>query len=93
MKIRTEQEIFHQAAISSSALQRRAEKIKQLVQNIGLANAGLAPDIKPARLKTMNEQLESLVDKQSYEACIYAVLRWVLGVTSEIDPTNLELGK
>lgn len=90
---RSESEIIQQAAVYKSALVRRAAKICELVQTISLAQAGLAPDVKPARLETMISQLDSLSGKQSQDTFIYATLRWVLGVTQEIDLTNLELDK
>lgn len=90
---RSESEIIQQAAIYKSALVRRAAKIRELVQTIALAEAGLASDVKPARLETMRSQLDNLSGKQAYDSCIYAALRWVLGVKQDIDHTDLELDK
>lgn len=92
-KMQSESEIIKAAGTYKHSLVRRAAKIRELASNIALAKAGLAPDIKPARLETMNTQLDRATGQQAYESCIYATLRWVLGVTPEIDHENLELDK
>ena len=74
-------------------LVNRGNKIGELVSRIATARAGMGKRVNPERLNTIEEELEFAISKQSRDALVYATLRWVLGLTNDIDPEDLELDK
>jgi len=91
--MREQSEVVGKATQVKVAMLNRVEQIKQLSSNVGLAKAGMAPDIKQDRLETMEVQLKSLALKQERDGMVLASLRWVLGITEDVDASNLELDR
>tara|TARA_R110002096_G_scaffold51401_6_gene134412 strand:+ start:2829 stop:3101 length:273 start_codon:yes stop_codon:yes gene_type:complete len=87
------EQVIGKAGTIKLGMQKRAVRIKDLAAQIGLASAGLSPDVKPERLQTMQMEFSNAAEKQSTDGIMLAVLRWVLGCTEGIDPSNLELDK
>jgi hypothetical protein len=85
--------IRNEAANRKIRLLNRGVKIRELAATIGLAKSGMAPDIKPQRLETIEQEFEVLTTRQLDEATVYATLRWVLDITEEIEPNNLGLDR
>jgi len=89
--MRSKSEVVGKATQVKVAMLKRVQQIQQLSSNIGLAKAGMAPDIKQDRLETMEVQVKSLSLKQERDGMVLASLRWALGITDDVDATNLEL--
>lgn len=89
--MRSEKEIIGKAANVKVAMRGRISRIEMLAANIGKAAAGLAPEIKEDRLETMKKELDVLSERQFVDAHLLATFRWALGITDDIDVTNLEL--
>ena len=89
--MRERSEVVGKATQVKAAMLNRVEKIKQLSTNVGLAKAGMAPDIKQDRLDTMETEVKSLAIKQERDGMVLASLRWVLGITEDVDASSLEL--
>lgn len=71
-------------------------RVKSIIENSDLivkAKTGLNRDVTPERLMTLENVNEFLVDKQNDDIIIFATLRWVLGITEDIDVKNLDLDK
>lgn len=92
-KMRDKKEVIGKAAELKLGLVSRGRQIMELSTLSSRARAGLASDIKPDRLETIEVQLNTLVAKQSRDSLYYATLRWALGITEDIDVNNLELDK
>ena len=84
--------VLNAAANHKHKLVKRSDTIDRLVSAIAKAKSGIRR-INVERLQTMEEELDFAAFKQHRDSLIYATLRWVLGVTAEIDPENLELDK
>jgi len=71
----------------------RGRRIEEFIAHIAKSGAGMVKKIHPDRLETMRVELDSAMLNQSRDVQQYATLRWILGVTEEIEPDNLELNK
>lgn len=91
--MRDRKEIVGEATTLKNALVKRLKRMLMHAENMAKYDGCAAPDIKDDRLTTMNTEYEILAKRQILEAQRYATLRWVLGITEEIDPSNLELDK
>jgi hypothetical protein len=91
--MRNEKEVIGKAAELKIGLVSRGRQIMELSTLSARARAGLAPDIKPDRLETIEAQLGSLGFKQMRDSLCFATLRWALGITEDIDANKLELDK
>lgn len=85
--------IIARAAQLKFSLASRAKKIVELSQAIANSAAGFDRSMSEDRLRTAEMELNYLTGKQSNETQVYATLRWVLGITEDIDFKKLELDK
>lgn len=74
------------------AMQKRSLRIKNLSAELADYLANPVPG-KEAKIETLQSSIQTAQELQAREAYQFAVIRWVLGITPEIDPTNLELDK
>lgn len=91
--MRSEYEVKHKAANLKVKMIARGERIIGLHDHIHRSDAKTVRQLNPERRKTMQEEIEHLSQLQTSDAYVYATLRWLLGVTEDIDHTNLELNK
>lgn len=89
--MREKNEVIGKAALLVRKLQGRAQRIVQLGTALAQRDAGIFTDVGPDRADTMRRELVVLGQRQASEGIELATLRWVLGVTEDIDPDNLEL--
>jgi hypothetical protein len=89
--MKNRQELLSEAASLKLALVKRAQKLLLLNELTAKYDAGFAPDIKVQRYDTMREEYENLKQRQLEERHRYATIRWMLGITPDVDINNLEL--
>ncbi len=91
--MRDKSEIVGKAAQVKVAMLSRVSQISELLSITAKARAGMAPDVKEDRLETIAIQIENLSKKQLNDGMVLASLRWVLGLTEDVDASNLQLDK
>lgn len=90
--MREEKDIRILAAQLKVAMEGRAREILLHATVLANKDAGLA-DVGEDRANTMRDVLHKLRRRQHSDGMQLAVLRWVLGITEEVEPNNLELNK
>jgi hypothetical protein len=91
-KTSTKRSVISEATSLKIALLKRAKQIKELYETISLSDCRYVT-INPDRLNTIYNQIDRLREQQKRDSIIFATLRWVLGITNEVEENNLELEK
>ena len=91
--MRTEEEVVAIAAQLKVKLLNRGKQIEEMMTRQSKSDAGLSRKLHPEVYDTITKDLNHLSHKQMSNSLIYATLRWVLGVTEDIDTDNLGLNE
>ena len=89
--MREESEIVRKAVSLKCSLVNRRTRLGEKMQQV--THAKIDGGMKPERLQTLEDEIEMMLNKQDTESMQYAVLRWALGYTEQVEPHNLELDK
>ena len=89
--MRREQELIAAAKRLKTKLLKRADHIRQVALTVANYDAYLAQEISPEAIETARGTLVTLGTKQHQDCMELAVLRWALGITEEVDMTDLGL--
>ena len=69
----------------------RAAKMEEMVSRQAKSDAGMIRALHHEVYDTITRDLGVLKQSQQVDTCIYAALRWVLGITEEINLDDLGL--
>lgn len=89
-KMRSESEVRNQAVNLKAKLAKREKDLLELNSKIAANQMGIGVLVKPQMLEHMKKQLEERAAHQWRDRQNYAALRWVLGITQDIDVSDLE---
>jgi len=91
--MKSKKEILSLAANLKLKIVNRKQPMIELAQKISLSELGIGDVVGVNMLKSMKEQLEERKYHQWRDRHYYAVLRYILNASDDIDPENLDLDK
>ena len=91
--LRSEDEVVNVASQMKAKLLRRAANIEEMVSRMARSDAGSIRRLHPEVYDTIKKDLEVLKDLNVRDSVIYATVRWVLGLSEDIDYNDLQLSE
>jgi hypothetical protein len=87
--MRAEEELRAKAVNLNRSLVNRAKRLGEMHAELARYQSGLGGNVSEDRIETLKGQIDRADTRQARDGLTYATLRWVMGITEEIDDANL----